>query len=155
VIGNDARSFGYGGTAKKSTSGRYEDYGDKYQGKVGTVVSCLIYRSDPEHQTISYGLDGRNLGVAFRLAPELSGAPLFPAICGKGVWSATCRWTDFKFLEEGYRPLSQALAAREAVAAECPNAADAPKGVPVVPTLADPKAAILTNRLRGVNLQAE
>jgi len=133
VIGNDARSFGYGGTAKKSTGGQYSDYGERFQGMVGSVVACLIDREDSEHQTISYSLDGRSLGMAFRVPAELSDTPLFPSVCGKGEWDAACYFSDLRFPEDGYRPLSQALAARDAVASTgLADAEVAPKGLPVV-----------------------
>lgn len=37
-----------------------------------------------------YCLNGRNLGVAFRLPPWLADVPLFPAICGREDWQAWC-----------------------------------------------------------------
>ena len=33
AVGTDARSFGYGGTAMKSNSGKFEKYGEVHEGK--------------------------------------------------------------------------------------------------------------------------
>lgn len=90
-LGRDAKSFGYGGTAKKSHAGKYDDYGEMFQDKPGSIVSCLIDRTDPENQTISYCFNGQPLGVAFTIPAELAEEPLFPAICGKATWIASCR----------------------------------------------------------------
>jgi hypothetical protein len=115
ALGNDDASFGYGGTGKKSNAGQYSEYGDKFQGRSGAVISCLIDRSDPARQTISYALDGSDLGIAFELSESLAEEPIFPAICGKGEWRVACRYTAFAFPLAEYRPLSEALGARDAV----------------------------------------
>lgn len=134
AIGNDVRSFGYGGTGKKSTGGNYEDYGECFQGAVGAVIACLIDRRDPQRQTISFCLDGKNLGVAFEIPVSLiCDEPLFPALCGKGAWQVTCRYANFAFPIGDYRPLSQALAARDAVHGQgLPGTITPPAGARVV-----------------------
>jgi len=130
VLGNDAHSFGYGGTAKKSNSGKYEDYGEKYEGEVGSVLSCLI---DRQEQTISFCINGRNLGIAFHIPTDCVEVPLFPAISGKGVWEASCGYSDLAFPEPGYQPLAAALAARDAVPGQVlSDTLAAPKGSLVV-----------------------
>jgi len=156
VIGNDARSFGYGGTGKKSTGGQYSDYGEQFQGKIGSVVSCLIDRRDPGCQTISYSIDGRSLGEAFQVPAELSDTPLFPAVCGKGEWAAQCHFSDLRFPEDGYRALSESLAAREAVAMSGPVASrDAPKGMPVVHGLSKSSGWVQSTRTRDPRSELE
>lgn len=141
VIGNDARSFGYGGTGKKSTGGAYGDYGESFQGRVGAVVSCLISRGDADHQTISYAIDGQPLGVAFELSATLADIPLFPAICGKGAWQAVFRSSDLRFPMDEYQPLSRALAKRDAVAGEVLAMPEAPRGLAVLRQNAQPGGA--------------
>lgn len=138
AIGNDARSFGYGATGKKSTGAQYTDYGDKFAGKVGVVISCLIDRCDPDQQTISYAVDGRDLGVAFCLPAELNDVPLYPAVCGKKAWQVECRFGgEIEFPVSAYLPLSRALAARDGVAGEPASRSDAaPAGLPVFPRTA-------------------
>lgn len=127
VIGNDARSFGYGGTAKKSTCGRFEDYGDEFKGSVGAVVTCLIDRTKREEQSISFCLNGRPLGVAFILPPDLVDVPLFPAICGKGPWQATYHGSELLFPLSGYNALAQAASIGDSVSAP-PGPLQPPKG---------------------------
>lgn len=114
VLGNDATSFGYGGTAKKSTARKYTDYGEVFQGKVGTVVSCLIDRSDPDNQTMSFCVNGRHMGCAFQIPKALNDQPLFPAVCGKDVWEVRCCFEASAFSVDGYSPLGQALARGDA-----------------------------------------
>mmetsp|Transcript_71764 Transcript_71764/g.126686 ORF Transcript_71764/g.126686 Transcript_71764/m.126686 type:complete len:731 (-) Transcript_71764:249-2441(-) len=112
-LGCDAKSFGYGGTAKKSHAGNFEDYGEEFQGKIGSVVSCLIDRS-AEHQTISYCINGKNLGVAFEVPESLVSEPLFPAVCGKGCWRVTCHVSQLLRPLSGYEPICKALLAGDA-----------------------------------------
>mmetsp|Transcript_105051 Transcript_105051/g.338742 ORF Transcript_105051/g.338742 Transcript_105051/m.338742 type:complete len:742 (-) Transcript_105051:131-2356(-) len=131
ALGKDARSFGYGGTAMKSSSGRFEPYGEEFNGSVGAIVSCLIDRRDLQLQTISYCLNGRSLGVAFQLPAEFASVPLFPAVCGRGDWRAGCRWQELSFPVDGYRPLGEALAAGDAVVGPS-GSIKPPSGVPVV-----------------------
>jgi hypothetical protein len=115
---------------KKSNYGKYEDYGEKYEGQIGSVLSCLI---DRQEQTISFSINGQNLGIAFHIPTDCAEVPLFPAICGKGAWEASCSYADFAFPEPGYWPLAEALAARDAVPGQgLSGASAAPKGALVV-----------------------
>jgi hypothetical protein len=80
-------------------------------------------------QTISFCLDGKDMGVAFEIPPGCSEVPLFPTVCGKGAWEASCCYADFAFPQEGYQALAGALAARDAVAGlGLPGAVVAPRG---------------------------
>ena len=80
-LGEDARSYGYGGTGKASRNSQFRDYGSKYG--VGDVVGCYLDMS-AEPITVSYTLNGRDLGVAFRIpAKELDGRALYPHILTK------------------------------------------------------------------------
>jgi len=147
AIGNDAQSFGFGGTGKKSTGCNFSSYGDSYEGKQGAVISCLLDRRDPARQTISYCLDGRSLGVAFELPEGLHDEPLFPALCGKGEWRASVRTADFPFPEQGYRPLAEALAVRDAVAGRSPPAPSPPPvGMPVIRSLTQADGLVQSKR---------
>jgi len=112
-LGCDGKSFGYGGTAKKSHAGKFEDYGEEFQGKLGSVVSCLIDRNSTP-QIISYCLDGRNLGVAFEVPESLAAEALFPAVCGKGFWRVACHIAPLARPFAGYKPISKALAEGDA-----------------------------------------
>jgi len=147
ALGNDAHSFGYGGTAKKSNSAKYEDYGEKYEGQIGTVLSCLI---DRQEQTISFSINGRNLGIAFNIPTDCADVPLFLAICGKGAWEASCAYADLAFPEPGYRPLAEALAARDAVPGQSLSGTlAAPKGALVV-TARSTQEGVLKDQLEAI-----
>ncbi|PHJ22345.1 atp-dependent rna helicase ddx1 [Cystoisospora suis] len=100
-IGKDDKSFGYGGTGKKSWNGRFEDYGIAFG--QGDVVGCLLDRTTPEGGTVSFSVNGRFLGTAFILPKELRNSPLFPAVCGKN-FDVRCRFTetDLEYPVEGY-----------------------------------------------------
>merc|ERR1711920_788563 len=116
LVGKDGRSFGYGGTGMKSTRGNFEPYGEKFEGRSGAIVTCLLDRSDPENQTISFCVNGSNQGVAFQVPAKMADLPLFPAICGRGTWRAACRFGNLSFPVEGYGSLVQALQRGDAVA---------------------------------------
>lgn len=132
VIGNDARSFGFGGTAKKSTCGCFEDYGEEFQSISGVVVSCLIDRTKRDEQSISFCLNGRPLGVAFTLPPEMADVPLFPAICGKGSWQATYHGSELLAPLSGYTAIARAIPTGDSVLAP-PGPLRPPKGELVTP----------------------
>jgi len=129
-IGKDPKSFGYGGTGKKATGGVFEPYGETFEALVGTVVTCLLDRRDPQHQMISYCLNGRSLGLAFVVPTELADVPLYPAICGRGDWHSTycCTGSGLKFPQVGCRPLEEAVSEGDAV-----PGLPWPVGVPILP----------------------
>lgn len=79
-IGTDTKSFGYGGTAKKSHAKQFIDYGEKYV-KGATVGSYI----DLDAHTIGFTKDGKDLGVAFPIPPNLHGVPLYPAVSLKNA----------------------------------------------------------------------
>eukprot|EP00755_Sulcionema_specki_P035641 Sspe_Gene.21862::Locus_8232_Transcript_1_1_Confidence_1.000_Length_1702::g.21862::m.21862/K15047/HNRNPUL1, E1BAP5; heterogeneous nuclear ribonucleoprotein U-like protein 1 len=79
-LGQDDQSFGYGGTAKKSNSNQFTDYGDTYS--EGDVITALI---DYDAKVISFCKNGRFLGEAFRLPGWLSSVPMFPHVLTKNA----------------------------------------------------------------------
>lgn len=115
VLGLDARSYGFGGTGQKVNDGRFERYGEEFKDGAGVVISCLLDRSREDDHTVSFCINGRDLGVAFRLPPELADVPLFPSLCGKGPWSVSCHLKDLVFPQAGYAELANALVAGNAV----------------------------------------
>lgn len=108
AVGTDARSFGYGGTGMKSTSGKFEPYGENFEASTGAVVTCLVDRRQARGQSISYCLNGKSLGVAFRLEPWLADVALFPALCGREDWKARCRFRGLKYPQPGFTALGEA-----------------------------------------------
>eukprot|EP00929_Paragymnodinium_shiwhaense_P092489 TRINITY_DN52405_c0_g1_i1.p1 TRINITY_DN52405_c0_g1~~TRINITY_DN52405_c0_g1_i1.p1 ORF type:complete len:525 (-),score=93.35 TRINITY_DN52405_c0_g1_i1:27-1601(-) len=106
ALGTDDRSFGYGGTGMKSHANKFDPYGEVYEARQGAVLTCCLDRRDARSQTISYSLDGTDLGVAFRLPLWMADVPLLPAVCGREDWQVAIRGCMFKF-DPGppYRPL--------------------------------------------------
>ena len=102
-LGEDIRSYGFGGTGKSSRNSQFSNYGSKYG--VGDVIGCylvnplktfifwqrnnvvlfvLLQDLSVEPYLISYTLNGRDLGVAFRVpSSELDGRALYPHILTK------------------------------------------------------------------------
>lgn len=79
-IGTDKNSYGYGGTGKKSHAKSFADYGEPYG--LHDTIGCLL---DLDARQLSYTKNGKNLGVAFDIAPHLQGQVLFPAISLKNA----------------------------------------------------------------------
>ncbi|XP_060711894.1 heterogeneous nuclear ribonucleoprotein U-like protein 1 [Hemiscyllium ocellatum] len=81
-LGEEEFSYGYGGTAKKSTSCKFQDYGERFS--ENDVLGCLINFEAGEDVEMSFTKNGRWLGVAFRVKKmALGGRPLFPHVLTK------------------------------------------------------------------------
>lgn len=122
VLGTDAKSFGYGGTGKKSTNNTFDDYGEKFD--VGDIIGGML---DLDQGTISFSKNGKDLGVAFTIPPEALDEPMHAAILLKNC-TIRLNFTDPKYLPQGYLPLDQAqseeqerIAARRAATAIAGN----------------------------------
>ncbi|CAG2102596.1 unnamed protein product [Medioppia subpectinata] len=88
-LGCDGRSWGYGGTAKKSTAKQFSDYGQPFGDKFDVIGNII----DLDNNTISYTKGGRDLGIAFRLTKQIGEQNVFfPAICVKNA-GITVRFT--------------------------------------------------------------
>eukprot|EP00921_Rhytidocystis_pertsovi_P022555 GHVQ01036009.1.p1 GENE.GHVQ01036009.1~~GHVQ01036009.1.p1 ORF type:complete len:801 (+),score=146.66 GHVQ01036009.1:663-3065(+) len=103
ALGTDDKSFGYGGTGKKSWNNSFEDYGRPY--KHGDTVGCLI---DRVGQTVSFALNGEMLGIAYSLPPAIHNQPLRPGICGK-LFHARFKFCDVAYPVDGYKPIGSLL----------------------------------------------
>ncbi|XP_066438104.1 heterogeneous nuclear ribonucleoprotein U-like protein 1 isoform X2 [Eleutherodactylus coqui] len=81
-LGEEMFSYGFGGTAKKSTNSKFDDYGDTFA--ENDVVGCFIdfeARGDIE---ISFSKNGRYLGTAFRVSRgSVGNQAFFPHILVK------------------------------------------------------------------------
>lgn len=81
-MGTDKFSWGYGGTAKKSTSKNFDDYGEKFGDKFDIIGNII----DLDKGTISFTKNGQDLGVAFYLPKQLFEQNcFFPCICIKNA----------------------------------------------------------------------
>ncbi|XP_078389403.1 heterogeneous nuclear ribonucleoprotein U-like protein 1 isoform X1 [Cetorhinus maximus] len=81
-LGEEEFSFGFGGTGKKSTNCKFQDYGERFS--ENDVMGCLINFEAGEDVEMSFTKNGRWLGVAFRVKKmALGGLPLFPHVLTK------------------------------------------------------------------------
>lgn len=82
-MGEDAASYGYGGTGKTAENSKFSNYGTPFaSGDV--VASYLDMTSDPA--TISFSVNGNPMGVAFRIKLDrLQGRALFPHLLSKNT----------------------------------------------------------------------
>jgi len=100
-LGKDDKSFGYGGTGKKSWNRSFEDYGGPF-GK-GDVIGMLL---DRDAQTVAYTKNGNHLGIAYNIPPQLHHTPLKPGVCGK-KFQVRCVFDALSYPVAGYTPLAQ------------------------------------------------
>ncbi|KAM8952272.1 heterogeneous nuclear ribonucleoprotein U-like protein 1 [Pelodytes ibericus] len=81
-LGEEPCSYGYGGTAKKSTNSKFENYGETFT--ENDVIGCYIDFETHGDVEISFSKNGHPLGVAFSVRREtLGGAALFPHVLVK------------------------------------------------------------------------
>ncbi|XP_046891417.1 heterogeneous nuclear ribonucleoprotein U-like protein 1 isoform X2 [Hypomesus transpacificus] len=104
-LGEEAFSFGCGGTGKKSSDCKFEDYGEKFG--ENDVIGCHIDFDSGEEVEMAFSKNGVWLGVAFRVPREaLDGRALFPHVLVKN-----CA-VEFNFgqKEEPYYPAPEGYA---------------------------------------------
>lgn len=101
-LGIDDKSYGYGSTGKKSWNRKFEDYGEAFE--EGDIIGSML---DREKQTISFSKNGRDLGVAYKLSPDMQGIGLKPHICGKGFMAAAKFDGPMEYPVEGYLPVGE------------------------------------------------
>ncbi|KAJ3591237.1 hypothetical protein NHX12_009183 [Muraenolepis orangiensis] len=81
-LGEEAFSYGYGGTGKKSSDCKFDDFGERFG--ENDVIGCYIDFDGDEEVVISYSKNGTMLGEAFRAPKEqLAGRALFPHVLVK------------------------------------------------------------------------
>lgn len=83
LLGEAEHSFGYCETGRKATQSEFTDYGKPYQ--LDDVIGCYL-DLESEPCTITYTLNGEDLGVAFEFEKSILGeeGALFPHIVTKG-----------------------------------------------------------------------
>ncbi|VDK34799.1 unnamed protein product [Taenia asiatica] len=84
ALGEEANTYGYGGMAKKSTDGKFENYGCDF--REGDVVGAFLETTDSE-AVMSFSVNGANQGECFRISKSsLDGDfALFPHVYVKNV----------------------------------------------------------------------
>ncbi|XP_069631155.1 heterogeneous nuclear ribonucleoprotein U-like protein 1 isoform X2 [Haliaeetus albicilla] len=81
-LGEEPFSYGYGGTGKKSTNCKFENYGETFA--ENDVITCLVDFECGEEVEMSFMKNGKWLGVAYRVQKELlGGRALFPHVLVK------------------------------------------------------------------------
>ncbi|KAK6054438.1 SPRY domain protein [Cooperia oncophora] len=76
-LGTDDESFGFGGTGKKSTKRKFEDYGESFT--TGDVMGCFL---DIDNGRMWWSKNGKEFEVAFRLDTKFTSpqCALHPAV---------------------------------------------------------------------------
>lgn len=117
-LGTDEKSFGFGGTGKKSNSNKFDDYGERFD--VGDVIGCSL---DLNAKTVAFSKNGKDLGVAFSIPPAVLQEPMHAAILLKNC-TIRLNFSTPQYLPQGFLPLEEAkgeeqerIAARRATAA--------------------------------------
>ncbi|KAM4751664.1 heterogeneous nuclear ribonucleoprotein U-like protein 1, partial [Cyanocitta cristata] len=81
-LGEEPFSFGYGGTGRKSSNGRFESYGEPFG--ESDVIACLADFEAGDEVELSFQKNGHWLGLAFRVPKaSLAGRALFPHVLVK------------------------------------------------------------------------
>ncbi|TSP36087.1 Heterogeneous nuclear ribonucleoprotein U-like protein 1 [Bagarius yarrelli] len=81
-LGEEPFSYGYGGTGKKSSNCKFEDYGEKFS--ENDVIGCYLDFENEEQVEMAFSKNGKWLGPCYRIPrEELAGRPLFPHILVK------------------------------------------------------------------------
>ncbi|KAF5898338.1 heterogeneous nuclear ribonucleoprotein U-like protein 1 [Clarias magur] len=81
-LGEEPFSYGYGGTGKKSSGCKFEDYGEKFG--ENDVIGCFLDFESEEQVEMAFSKNGKWLGPCYRISrQELAGRPLFPHILVK------------------------------------------------------------------------
>ncbi|XP_034156364.2 heterogeneous nuclear ribonucleoprotein U-like protein 1 [Pangasianodon hypophthalmus] len=81
-LGEEPFSYGYGGTGKKSSNCKFEDYGERFG--ENDVIGCYLDFESGEQVEMAFSKNGKWLGPCYRISrEELAGRPLFPHILVK------------------------------------------------------------------------
>uniref|UniRef100_A0A671RNI0 Heterogeneous nuclear ribonucleoprotein U-like protein 1 n=1 Tax=Sinocyclocheilus anshuiensis TaxID=1608454 RepID=A0A671RNI0_9TELE len=103
-LGEEAVSYGYGGTGKKSTCCKFEDYGEKFG--ESDVIGCYIDFDSHAQVEMAFSKNGKWLDVAFHVSKEeLAGRALYPHILVKNCsvgFNFGQRVDPFFPLQDGY-----------------------------------------------------
>jgi len=79
-LGTDDKGFGFGGTGKKSNSGKFEDYGESFT--LNDVIGCFI---ELDSGTIHFSKNGKEFPIAYQIPEKLKNTAFFPSLLLKGA----------------------------------------------------------------------
>ncbi|KAI5608398.1 heterogeneous nuclear ribonucleoprotein U-like protein 1 isoform X1 [Silurus asotus] len=81
-LGEEPFSYGYGGTGKKSSNCKFEDYGEKFG--ENDVIGCYLDFESGEQVEMAFSKNGNWFGPCYSISrEELAGRSLFPHILVK------------------------------------------------------------------------
>ncbi|KAG7209903.1 hypothetical protein KM043_011499 [Ampulex compressa] len=81
-LGEEKLSYGYDTAGKKLTDKEFIDYGPEFS--KDDIVGCYLDATSDNDATVSYTVNGKDLGMAFTIAKqELENKPLFPHVLSK------------------------------------------------------------------------
>ncbi|KAK7792564.1 hypothetical protein R5R35_008661 [Gryllus longicercus] len=82
-LGEEKKSYGYGGTGKASTDCKFKDYGKPFT--IGDVVGAFL-DLDSNPVIMSFTVNGEPQGVAYEISrDDLEGEALFPHVLSKNI----------------------------------------------------------------------
>eukprot|EP00756_Hemistasia_phaeocysticola_P006268 Hpha_TRINITY_DN13754_c0_g2::TRINITY_DN13754_c0_g2_i1::g.142766::m.142766 len=152
-LGSDENGVGYGATGKKSSNDEFDNYGINFQ--AGDTVVCLanLGAEGVDAYSVSYIVNGKHQGVAWRIPKKLQSVPFYPHVLTKsarvrlyfGEQADQERWPSARDLPAGYRWLSASVEDRatdrdvdeEPEPAAPEPAAPKPAAAPAAPGLED------------------
>lgn len=79
-LGTDKYGFGFGGTGKKSNAKQFDNYGESFG--MHDVIGCHL---DLDAGEISFSKNGKDLGKAFQIPPQIRNEAFFPAVVLKNA----------------------------------------------------------------------
>ncbi|KAF7635058.1 hypothetical protein Mgra_00005499, partial [Meloidogyne graminicola] len=110
--GTDDQGFGFGGTGKKSNSGKFDDYGESFT--LNDVIGCFI---DLEVGRIHWSKNGKEFPYAYTLRGNFVNAGLCPAVVIKNArLRLNFGQSPFRFApKEDFVPLCRAVPACQVI----------------------------------------
>lgn len=85
-LGETEHSFGFGGTGKFSSSGKFLDYGEKFG--LGDTIVCAVNLEDKPLASIGFSKNGKWLGTAKKIDAGLSGLGVVDSPTRKLQWES-------------------------------------------------------------------
>lgn len=86
-LGETRNSFGYGGTGKFSSSGKFSDYGERFG--VGDTIVCAVDLESRPMATIGFSKNGKWLGVVNQFDAGPSGLGVVGSPVKALLWEST------------------------------------------------------------------
>lgn len=83
-LGEEPKSWGYGGTGKKSVNSKFENYGCNFS--TGNVIGCFLEFEPGMMVRMAFTVDGKLQGNAYKFpVRDIGDAALFPHIYTKNL----------------------------------------------------------------------